>query len=195
MQLPRPALTGWQMRSRCSSRQPPRLPSFGPSAGASRPTTPSADFCAAVGSPRGAPSPKYRTRHRSPRLSLTTFVARPPDLQHWTSMDGGLCRLWSARPTSTAYYPIPVRQPATLLHASFRQRLTTPPLRFANPSPPSSWTRDSHPQLVKHAWQTKKTSASGLDSRWPRWRNPILPSTGTRHPLGTRARSASCPNR
>ena len=36
-------------------------------------------------------------------------------------------------------------------------RLTVPPLRFANPSPPSSWIRDLHPQVVKHAWQTKKS--------------------------------------
>ena len=69
-------------------------------------------------------------------------------------MNGGLRRLMSARPTSTAYYPIPVRRAATLLHAAFRPRLTTTPLRFANPSPPSSWIRDLHPQVEKHAWQT-----------------------------------------
>jgi hypothetical protein len=61
-----------------------------------------------------------------------------------------------ARPNSTGYYPIPVRQAATLLHAAFRPRLATTPLRFANPSPPSSWIRDLHPQVVKHAWQTTK---------------------------------------
>ena len=155
----------------CHSIYPPhsRQGPFGPSEPSktdrggrcTSPTTPSADFCTAVGAPRGAPSPKSRTRHRSPRLSLTTFVARPPDLQHWPSMDGGLRRLLSARPTSTAYYPIPVRRPATLLHASFRQRLATPPLRFANPSPPSSWMRDLHPQVDKHAWQTIKTPGPG----------------------------------
>jgi hypothetical protein len=133
------------------------------------PTMPSADFCAAIGAPRGAPSPESRTRHRPPRLSLTTFAARSPDLQHWPLMDGGLCRLWSARPTSTAYYPIPVRQAATLLHASFRRRLTAPPLRFANPSPPSSWMRDSHPQVDKHAWQTKKTLASAKTDAREDW--------------------------
>ena len=71
-------------------------------------------------------------------------------------MDGGLCCLVSARPTSTAYSPIPVRQAATLLHASFRRCVTATPLRFANPSPPSSWIRDFHPQAGKHAWQTEK---------------------------------------
>jgi len=100
-----------------------------------------------------------RTHARPPRLSLSPFVARPPDLQHWPSMDGGLRRVWAARPTSTAYYPIPVRQAATLLHAAFRPRLATTPLRFANPSPPSSWIRDFHPQVGKHAWQTKKAPA------------------------------------
>ena len=34
----------------------------------------------------------------------------------------------SARPTSTAYYPISVRQAAILLHAAFRRRLTATPL-------------------------------------------------------------------
>ena len=116
----------------------------------------SADFCAAIGSPHGSPSPDSGTQHRPPRLSLTTFIARPPDLQPWPSMDGGLRCPLSTRPTSTAYYPIPVRRAATLLHASFRRRLTTTPLRFANPSPPSSWIRDLHPQVAKHAWQTKK---------------------------------------
>src|SRR5262249_51527987 len=31
------------------------------------------------------------------------------------------------------------------------------PLRFANPSPPSGWIRDSHPQAVKHARHTKES--------------------------------------
>ena len=35
---------------------------------------------------------------------------------------------------------------------------TTSPLRFANPSPPSSWIRDFHPQVDRHAWQTIVTS-------------------------------------
>jgi hypothetical protein len=153
----------------CHSIYPPysRREPFGPSEPSNSgiaqrctsPTMPSADFCAAVGSPRGLPSPEFETRHRPPRLSLTTFLARSPDLQHWPLMDGGLRRLRSARPTNTAYYPIPVRQAATLLHTTFRRRVTKTPLRFANPSPPSSWIRDLHPQVEKHAWQTKKTGS------------------------------------
>ncbi len=37
------------------------------------------------------------------------------------------------------------------------------PLRFASPSPPSSWTGDSHPQAEKHAWQTEKTPTQFMD--------------------------------
>jgi hypothetical protein len=42
-----------------------------------------------------------------------------------------------------------------LLHASFRPRLATTPLRFANPSPPSGWVEDLHLQAVKHARHTR----------------------------------------
>jgi hypothetical protein len=44
-----------------------------------------------------------------------------------------------------------------LLHASFRPRLATTPLRFANPSPPSGWMEDFHLQAVDHARHTEKT--------------------------------------
>jgi hypothetical protein len=41
-----------------------------------------------------------------------------------------------------------------LLHASFRPRLATTPLRFANPSPPSGWIKDFHLQTTDHARHT-----------------------------------------
>jgi hypothetical protein len=44
-----------------------------------------------------------------------------------------------------------------LLHASFRPRLATTPLRFANPSPPSGWMEDFHLQAVDHARHTERT--------------------------------------
>jgi hypothetical protein len=44
-----------------------------------------------------------------------------------------------------------------LLHASFRPRLATTPLRFANPSPPSGWVKDFHLQAVDHARHTRKS--------------------------------------
>ena len=43
-----------------------------------------------------------------------------------------------------------------LLHASFRSRLTTAPLRFTSPSPPSGWTGDFHPRAAEHARHTIK---------------------------------------
>src|SRR5712672_1408938 len=53
-------------------------------------------------------------------------------------------------------YPLLVYRAATLLHASFRPRLATTPLRFANPSPPSGWIKDFFLQAVDHARHTAK---------------------------------------
>lgn len=61
----------------------------------------------------------------------------------------------TCRPAGQASYPVPVRRVAALLHASFRPRLATTPLRFANPSPPSGWMEDLHLQAVGHARQEK----------------------------------------
>jgi hypothetical protein len=51
-------------------------------------------------------------------------------------------------------YPVLVHKAAALLHASFRPRLATTPLRFANPSPPSGWIKDFHLQTTDHARHT-----------------------------------------
>ena len=51
---------------------------------------------------------------------------------------------------------------ASLLRASFRPRLTATPLRFANPSPPSGWAGDFHPQAIEHARHKDKTPPSTL---------------------------------
>src|SRR5450631_3425608 len=66
-------------------------------------------------------------------------------------------------------YPVLVHKAAALLHASFRPRLATTPLRFANPSPPSGWVKDLHLQAVDHARHTKKA---------PLARGQGVPSTG-----------------
>ena len=72
-----------------------------------------------------------------------------------TRLDGyGLCCSLPTRPRVLASYPILVHRHTPLLHASFRPRLATTPLRFANPSPPSGWIRDLHPQTVEHARHT-----------------------------------------
>ena len=65
----------------------------------------------------------------------------------------GPCTL--VRPLS-ASYPVSVRQIAALLNASFRRRLTTTPLRFTSPSPPSGWAEDFHLQAVSHARHTRR---------------------------------------
>ena len=88
------------------------------------------------------------------------------------ALDGyGLRDLLLTRPTITASYPVPVRRVAALLHASFRHRLTTTPLRFANPSPPSGWVEDFHLQAAEHARHTEKSgakdSATKLLARFP----------------------------
>ena len=77
------------------------------------------------------------------------------------ALDGyGLRDLMLTRPTITASYLVPVRRVAALLHASFRPRLTTTPLRFANPSPPSGWVEDLHLQAAEHARHTQKSGVT-----------------------------------
>jgi hypothetical protein len=72
-----------------------------------------------------------------------------------TRFDGyGLRCSSPTRPRVQASYPVLVHRHTPLLHASFRPRLATTPLRFANPSPPSGWIRDFHPQIVEHARHT-----------------------------------------
>jgi hypothetical protein len=61
-----------------------------------------------------------------------------------------------ARPTKDAWYPISVRQVAVLLRTAFRRHLAMTPLCFANPSPPSGWIGDFHPQAIEHAGHTTK---------------------------------------
>src|SRR4051812_10738452 len=78
------------------------------------------------------------------------------------ALDGsGLRGKLSARPTWTASYPVSVRQVAVWLHASFRRRLATTPLRFANTSPPSGCVGDLHPQVVEHARHTTEPLRGG----------------------------------
>ena len=73
------------------------------------------------------------------------------------ALDGyGLRDQPPARPTKPASYPVPVRQVAVLIHASFRHPLARVPLRFTNPSPPSGWIEDFHSQAIEHAGHTAK---------------------------------------
>src|SRR5207248_157522 len=63
------------------------------------------------------------------------------------------CRMARAR----SPFLLPFHRAAALLRASFRLRLATTPLRFANPSPPSGWIEDFHLQAVVHARHTRKS--------------------------------------
>src|SRR5881275_1533059 len=112
---------------------------------------PSADFCAAVRSPCGDLSLESETQRRSPELRSTAFPARPPDLPPRSLMTVDFAITCSLVRPGRPRYPVLVHRAAALLRASFRLRLATTPLRFANPSPPSGWIEDFHLQAVVHA--------------------------------------------
>jgi len=120
------------------------------------PTMPSADFCVAVRSPCDDLSLVAETQRRSPEVRPTAFTARPPDLPPRSLMAVGFATLCSLARPGRPRYPVLVHRAAVLLCASFRPRLTTMPLRFANPSPPSGWIEDFHLQAVVHARHTNK---------------------------------------
>ena len=154
---------------------------------------PSADFCTAVRDPYGSLSP-YRTRCRSPGVSLTAFTAHLPNLQPGLIVDTGLRGSGPARPTQTASYSVPVRQVAALLP----RFLQTAP-RGHRPCASlalclhQTWAEDLHLRAVKHARHTqrhgKRLCAVGTRVRWglafptPLWtaRAPPTGSTGL-HP-------------
>src|SRR5438105_3487799 len=72
-----------------------------------------------------------------------------------SALDGyGLRDHLPARPAAYASDPVLVHRLVRLLHASFRPRLATTPLRFAMTSPPSGCQGDFHPRAVEHARHT-----------------------------------------
>lgn len=120
---------------------------------------PSADFCVAIRAPLGSLSPVLRdTAQTSP--GKFDRLPRTPAGSTALALDGyGLRDQLPARPTKDASYPISVRQVAVLRHASFKRHLAMTPLRLANPSPPSGWIGDCHPQAIEHAGHTTKRFA------------------------------------
>jgi hypothetical protein len=132
------------------------LPSFRPSAKLVPPTTPSADFCAAVRPLCSDLSPESGTQRRSPEVRPTAFAARPPDLPPRPLMTLDFAIRCSLVRPGRPRYPVLVHRAAALLHASFRPHLAMTPLRFANPSPSSGWIEDFHLQAVDHARHTTK---------------------------------------
>ena len=123
-------------------------------------TMPAADFCVAVRVNRFTLSHDSVTRRRPPEVSSTAFSAQPPDLPPADLMDVGFAVFCPLARCCRPHHPVFVHRLAPLLHASFRPRLATTPLRFAMTSPPSGCQRDFHPQAVEHARHTK--SAAGL---------------------------------
>jgi hypothetical protein len=156
------------------------LPSFRPSAKLVPPTTPSADFCAAIRPLCSDLSPESGTQRRSPEVRPTAFAARPPDLPPRPLMTLDFAIRCSLVRPGRPHYPVLVHRTAALLHASFRPHLAMTPLRFANPSPSSGWIEDFHLQAVDHARHTTKN---------PDLRAGVFRSGRTRGPvcLGGRA--------
>src|SRR5512133_2894920 len=92
--------------------------------------------------------------------SSTAFGAQPPDLPPATLMDVGFAVRCPLARCRRPHHPVLVHRLAPLLHASFRLRLTTTPLRFAITSPPSGYEEDLHLQAVEHARRTTKAARS-----------------------------------
>lgn len=124
--------------------------------GALPPTTPSADFCAAVRPSCDGLSLVAETQRRPPEVRPTAFTARPPNLPPRPLMTLDFAINCSLVRPGRPRYPVFVHRAAALLHAFFRPHLTMTPLRFANPSPPSGWIEDFHLQAVAHTRHTTK---------------------------------------
>jgi hypothetical protein len=121
------------------------------------PTTPAADFCRPIRSNRRSFSPAFRKKRQISRGKFDRRLPHAAAEFTTSAFDGyGLRDHMPARPAPYASDPVLVHRLVRLLHASFRPRLTTMPLRFAMTSPPSGCQRDFHPRAVEHARHTKK---------------------------------------
>src|SRR5229473_8682239 len=92
----------------------------------------------------------------SPEVNSTAFDAQPPDLPPVCLVEAGFAVICQLAPHRRPHHPVLVHRLASLIHASFRPRLATTPLRFSSPSPPPGWAGDFHPQAVEHVRHTKK---------------------------------------
>ena len=91
----------------------------------------------------------------SPEVNSTAFDAQPPDLPPVCLVDAGFAVLCQLAPHRRPHHPVLIHRLAPLIHASFRPRLATKPLRFSSPSPPPGWAGDFHPLAVEHVRHTK----------------------------------------
>jgi hypothetical protein len=136
---------------------------------------PSADFCCTVQEESLLLQSCFHDMQQTSRGKFDRLQCTIAGLTA-TRLDGyGLCCPSPTRPRVQASYPVLVHRDTLLLHASFRLRLATTPSRFANPSPPSGRTRDSHPQTVEHAGYTmtpRTTPGLEIASAIPHLRRP-----------------------
>lgn len=149
-------------------------PLLSPAAPSRRLATPVAHLKPGAG--RQASQGKTRDLHA---IYLSHLRPHPPG-------DIGLRVTLPPRPGADASHALAVRQAGTLLTASFRPRLATTPLCFANPSPPSGWVEDFHLQAVEHARHTDRIDGLlAIDGRisgetsMTSGRAPARPSPGT----------------
>src|SRR5437879_3781457 len=98
----------------------------------------------------------------SPDVSSTAFNAQPPDLPPVCLVDLGFAVLCQLAPHRRPLHPVLVHRLASLIHASFRLRLATTPLRFSSPSPPPGWAGDFHPLAVEHVRHTKQKAGNSF---------------------------------
>jgi hypothetical protein len=117
---------------------------------------PSADSRPTVKMDRSTLSHDAVTCGGSPEVSSTAFDAQPPDLPPVCLVEAGFAVLCQLAPHRRPLHPVLVHRLAPLIHASFRPRLTTTPLRFSSPSPPPGWAGDFHPLAVEHVRHTKQ---------------------------------------
>ena len=127
----------------------------------------------------------------SPEVSSTAFAAQPPDLPPVCLVDLGFAVLCQLAPHRRPHHPVLVHRLAPLIHASFRPRLATTPLRFSSPSPPPGWAGDLHPLAVEHVRHTNKTppaccaggvqqlSTTSASPYLEERREPLAPHPGT----------------
>src|SRR5713101_1358342 len=114
-------------------------------------TMPAADCCRCIQVVSLPPQSRLRdqqqlSRGKLDRLQRTTAGFTTSVLDGY----GLRCQL-PTRPTPYASYPVLVHRLALLLHASFRPRLATTPLRFAITSPSPGCEEDFHLQAVERA--------------------------------------------
>jgi len=123
---------------------------------ARRDTMPSADSPCTVRLNHSILSHDSVTCSGSPEVSSTAFRAQPPDLPPVHLVDVGFAVICPLALHRRPLHPVLVHRLALLIHASFRLRLTTAPLRFSSPSPPPGWTGDLHPRAVEHVRHTNQ---------------------------------------